>query len=101
MKKAQQLLDYLATNPDTTIRFRASDMIMNVHSNASYLLEADALSRACGHFFMGWSAKDGNPIILNSALLTLCVILRVVVASAAEAKLGALFLSCKEDIIFE
>jgi hypothetical protein len=37
MAKAKQLLDYLATYPDATIRFRASDMIMNVHSDASYL----------------------------------------------------------------
>ena len=48
MEKAKQLLDYLATYPNATIRFRASDMIMNVHSNASYLSESDARSRACG-----------------------------------------------------
>ncbi len=35
MEKAEQLLDYLATNPNTTIWYRASDMIMNVHSDAS------------------------------------------------------------------
>jgi hypothetical protein len=53
MEKAKQLLDYLATYTDATIRFRASDMIMNVHSDASYLSESDARSRACGHFCMG------------------------------------------------
>ncbi len=53
MEKAKQLLDYLATYPDATIQFRASDMIMNVHSNASYSSESDAHSRACSHFFMG------------------------------------------------
>jgi hypothetical protein len=53
MAKAKQLLDYLATYPDTTIRFRTSDMIMNIHSNVSYLSKADARSQACGHFFMG------------------------------------------------
>jgi hypothetical protein len=37
MEKAKQLLDYLATHPDATIHYRASDMIMNVHSDASYL----------------------------------------------------------------
>jgi hypothetical protein len=43
MEKAKQLLDYLATNPDATIRFCVLDMIsMNVHSNASYLSEANA-----------------------------------------------------------
>ena len=100
MEKAKQLLDYLATHPDATIRYRASDMIMNVHSDASYLSESAARSRACGHFFMGWSPNDGDPIKLNGAFFTLCAILRFVVASAAEAELGALFLNCKEGMIF-
>ena len=53
MAKAKQLVDYLATHPDATIWFRASDMVLNVHSDASYLLETKANSRMCGHFFMG------------------------------------------------
>ncbi len=100
MENAKQLLNYLATYPDATIRFCVLDMIMNVHSDASYLFESDARSRACGHFFMGWSPKDGDPIHLNGAFFTLCAILRFVVASAAEAKLVTLFLNCKEGMIF-
>jgi hypothetical protein len=61
-EKAKQLLNYLATNPDTTMRFKASGMIMNIHSDALYLSNANARSRACGHFFMGWATKDGNHI---------------------------------------
>jgi hypothetical protein len=34
MEKAKQLLDYLATYPDATICFKASDMILIVHSDA-------------------------------------------------------------------
>jgi hypothetical protein len=49
---------------------------------------------------MGWSPKDGDPIKLNGAFFTLCAIVKFVVASAAEAKLGALFLNCKEGMIF-
>ena len=100
MAKAKQLLDYLPTYPDATIWFHAFNMIMNVHSNASYLSESQAHSRACGHFFMGWLPKDSDPIQLNGAFFILCTILRFVVASAAEAELGALFLNCKEDMIF-
>jgi hypothetical protein len=100
MAKAKQLLDYLATHPDVTIWFRALDMILNVHSDASYLSETKAHSRACSHFFMGRSPKDGGPIKLNGAFFTLCTILRFVVALAAKAELGALFLNCKEGIIF-
>jgi hypothetical protein len=75
-------------------------MILNVHFNPSYLSESNEHSRACGHFFMGWSPKDGDPIKLNGAFFTLCTILRFVVASVAKAELGAFFLDCKEGIIF-
>jgi hypothetical protein len=61
MEKAKQLLDYLATNPDATIQFRASDMIMNVHLDALYLSEANARSHACGHFFHGLDNKRWQP----------------------------------------
>jgi hypothetical protein len=44
---------------------------------------------------MGWSPTDGDPIQLNGALFTLCAILCFIVASAAEAERGALFLNCK------
>ncbi len=52
------------------------------------------------HFFMGWATKDGTLIKLNGAFFTLCAILCFVITSAAEAKLGALFLNCKEGMIF-
>ena len=32
-----QLLDYLASNADAKVRYHASDMIMNIQSDASYL----------------------------------------------------------------
>ena len=39
-KRVCQLLDYIATHPGAKIRFCASDMILNVHSDASYLSAA-------------------------------------------------------------
>ncbi len=39
MEKAKQLLDFLATNPNATMRFKTSDMIMNIHLDALYLSE--------------------------------------------------------------
>jgi hypothetical protein len=32
-----QMLDYLATHPDSTIRYHASYMVLHIHSDASYL----------------------------------------------------------------
>jgi hypothetical protein len=37
-----QLLDYLSTHPDATIRYHASDMILHIHSDASYLSVSNA-----------------------------------------------------------
>ncbi len=47
-----QLLDYFVSNLEAKVRYYVSDMIMNIHSDASYLSETKARSRACGHFFM-------------------------------------------------
>ncbi len=67
MERCKQLLDYLAHNAEAKVHFHALDMILNIHSDASYLSEAQARSRACGHFFMGWMPQNGDPIQLNVA----------------------------------
>ena len=48
MKRVNQFLDYMWTHPDAIIRYRASDMILNIHSDASYLSTPKARSRAGG-----------------------------------------------------
>jgi hypothetical protein len=55
-KKTQatyQLLDYLATHPDATIIYHASDMIIHIQSDASYISVSNARSRLGGLFFCG------------------------------------------------
>ncbi len=37
LQKAYQVLDYLALHPDAVVPFRASDMVLNIHSDTSYL----------------------------------------------------------------
>ena len=75
-------------------------MILNIHSDASYLSEPNAQSRTCGYFFMGSMTKDGKPIKVNGACHVNTQIMKFVVASAAEAELGALFRNCQDGIIF-
>ncbi|KAI2496471.1 hypothetical protein MHU86_18012 [Fragilaria crotonensis] len=51
MEKLAQLLNYCATHPDASVRFfTASDMILAVESDASYLSVAKGRSRAAGYF---------------------------------------------------
>ena len=50
MDRIIHLLDYLTTHPDGVIMFKASDMILNVHSDEPYLSEKKAKSRMGGYF---------------------------------------------------
>jgi hypothetical protein len=52
-----QLLDYLATQEDGVLTYNRSEMIMAVHSDASYLCKPKAKSRAGGNFFMSTNAE--------------------------------------------
>jgi hypothetical protein len=92
----EHLLDYLASHPNAVIRYYASDMLLQIHSDASYNNEPDARSTAGGHYFLGKPPQDGKPIFLNGAIYSLCTVLKLVAASAAEAELGALFLNVQE-----
>eukprot|EP00978_Attheya_sp_CCMP212_P016491 scaffold43259_cov66-Attheya_sp.AAC.4 len=94
-KAVAHLLDYCATHPEAIINNTASDMILRIHSDASYLSEAFARSRAGGFFYLGSNNIDGTQPI-NGAIHILCHILRNVISSAAEAECGALFLTAKE-----
>ena len=42
---------YMAYHTGATIWYHAVDMILNIHSNASHLLDENAKSRALGHFY--------------------------------------------------
>jgi hypothetical protein len=53
-------LNYCNTHPETKIRYHASDMILHIHSDASYLSENEAKSRAGGFFYMGSSTKTNK-----------------------------------------
>jgi hypothetical protein len=94
------MLDYLAHNANVKVRLHASDMIMNIHSDASCLSKAKACSQICGHFFMGWMPKDGDPIKINEAFYVSANILRFVVASTVEAEPGTLYHNCQTGIAF-
>jgi hypothetical protein len=48
--KVINLLNYCYTHPETNIRYHASDRILHIHNDASYLSENEAKSRA-GRFF--------------------------------------------------
>jgi hypothetical protein len=98
------LLNYCATHPDAVVRYHASDMALHIHSDASYLSVAKARSRAGGYFFLSdrlldpkhVPSIDSPPPRFNGPVLVNSTILKSVLASAAEAELGALFYNGKD-----
>ena len=82
-------------HPDAAVTYRARDMVLAAHSDASYLSESKARSRAGGHFFM---ASNTTYPANNGAVHTVAQIIKVVMSSAAEAKLGTLYINCREAI---
>jgi hypothetical protein len=84
-----QLLNYLATHPDATIRYHASNMILHIHRDASYLSVSNTRSRLGGLFFLGNKPPEHDK--LNGSIFNLASVIRNVVASAAKSEVGACF----------
>jgi hypothetical protein len=95
MEKCLQFLDYAATQDNAILTYKASNMILAIHSNASYLSEPKAQSQAGGHMFM---VGDNEIPINNGAILNISQIIKSVMSLATEAKLGALFINAKTAI---
>jgi hypothetical protein len=73
-------------------------MILYIHSDASYLSEIEAKSRAGGFFYMGSSASTANKLT-NGAILIISTVLKHVMSSAAEAEIGAVLINAKEGTV--
>jgi hypothetical protein len=96
--KVIKLLNYCDTHPETKIRYHASEMVLHIHSDASYLSENEAKSRAWGFFYMGSNTKT-NKKLTNGAILIISKVLKNVMSSAAEAEIGAVFINAKEGAV--
>ena len=92
MKKCKQFLDYAASQDEAIVTYKASDMKLVIHSDASYLSEPKARSRAGCHFFLSEDEKDPRD---NGPVHTVAKIIKAVMSLAAEAELGGLFINAK------
>jgi hypothetical protein len=95
MTRCKQFLDYATTHQGAIITYRRSDMVLVMHSDASYLSKLKVRSHTGGHFFL--SADTTNPKN-NGAVLNLAQLIKAVMSSAAKAKLGALYINAREAI---
>jgi hypothetical protein len=77
--KVIRLFNYCATNTEAKLRYHASNMILNIHSDASYLSEREAKSRGGGFFYLG-SNIDSKQKLTNDAILIISTILKHVMS---------------------
>jgi hypothetical protein len=90
-----QFLDYVGSQEEAVLRFNASNMILAVHSNASYHSEPKARSCAGGHFFL---SNDAAIPTNNGAVLNIAHIIKHVMSSVTEAELAALYIMAREAV---
>ena len=103
-KAVSKLLDYMSTFPNAVIHYSASEMVLHIDFDASYLSFPHARSCAAGHYFL--STKSPNPHLPpstppkpNDPIYTLCKRMRNFLASAAESEIVALFNTGQEATI--
>jgi hypothetical protein len=95
MLHTQQLLDYLASQEEAVLTYNASDMILAIHSDASYLSEPKAQTCTGGHFFL---SSDTTIPANNGAILNIAHIIKHVMSSATKAELAALYIMAWEAV---
>jgi hypothetical protein len=96
LKATVQLLNYAATHPDATVRFYKSDMILYIHSDASYLSEPKSCSRVGGYFYLGNQDEPADNPKPNGPIHVESQIMKNIMAAASEAEIGALFHNSQE-----
>ena len=84
------------TNPNALSRFRDSDIILNLHADASYLLAPHDRSRVGGYILLGSLPQDGENAKLNANITITYANFKIVTDAETEAKLGSLFLNTQE-----
>jgi hypothetical protein len=99
------LLNYAATHPDAILPYKGSEMVLHIHSDASYLSAPEARSHAGGHHFL--SSRPVDPIKApsqqptnNGSIHAEYSVLRNVMASATDAEIGALYINSQAAKVF-
>jgi hypothetical protein len=84
---AIRILRYLKKHPNRGLTFKASDMILKCHSDASYGSEPGFRSRSGGIYYFG--NKDDD--MINAPFQVLAAVQKTISASVMEAEYIALF----------
>ena len=95
MAHVKQFLDYCTTQEPAVLTYHKSDMVLAAHSDAGYLNESNARSRAGGHHFLSENVPFSPN---NGAILNVAEIIKAVMSSASESELGALYINTRKAV---
>jgi hypothetical protein len=98
-KRIVKYLNYMATHQNATIRYQASDMLLKIHADSSYLNEPEARSRQGAHFYLGNNMLT-KPEVFNGPILNTSDVEKNVMSSAAEAEILELTRQCTTDYLY-
>jgi hypothetical protein len=96
-KDATKFLNYCATHPVATMQYHAPEMILKIHSDASYNSESGACSQMGGHFYLGSRTSDDDTN--QGTILATTAVMQAVLSSASEAGIGAFCENTKKAAI--
>ena len=93
-------LNYAATHPNAKIRYRKSDMHLWIHTDATYLSEPKARSRASGFHYFSDKPKlpispEDPPPMPNHPVHVPCKVIDTVMSSTQEAETGGGYINAK------
>ena len=81
----------MAAYPDSVIWYYASNMIMHVDSDVSYLVAPGATSRIVGYYYMSDHPKKSIFLQLNLPFHVVWNVFKHIITSTAEAEIAGLF----------
>ena len=92
---ANKFLDYATTHLDTILTYTASDILLAVHIDVSYLDENKARGQVGRKFFL---TLDTIKITNNGAVINIAQIIKSVMTSTSEDELNAFFINVRETV---
>ena len=98
-------LNYTASHPDANFFFLASDMILHIASDGSYLSDNKSRSRVGGIFYLSSKLPKHNQApdcnhTFNAPFHVVEKILKMITSSALETEVVATFYNAKEALPF-
>ena len=96
LKTVEHFFDYAVLQEDAIFAYHTSNMVLTVHSDASYLSKPKATIRAGGHFFMAAEAESPHN---NGAAHIVAQTINEVMASATEAEIGAMYINTRKAVL--